>query len=132
MRLDFDSMQEMAAALGSGAILVFDQSTCMVDMLGSVLRFFRHESCGQCTPCRVGTDALVRLLDAVRSGSGDEGILELMMEITETMNLASLCPLGQSVALPMGTALSRFREEFQRHLASTDCPRCRQPEGALT
>jgi len=132
VRLDFDSMREMAAALGSGAILVFDQSVCMVDMLGSVLRFFRHESCGQCTPCRVGTDALVRLLDSIRNGEGDEGILELMMEITDTMNLASLCPLGQSVALPVGTALSRFRGEFQRHLEGGECPRCRQSEGALT
>jgi len=121
----------MAAALGSGAVLVMDESACIVDMLASVLRFFRHESCGQCTPCRAGTDALVRLIEAVRRGEGDGRTLGLMTEIVETMRLASLCPLGQSVALPVTTALTHFRDEFEAHLAGEPCPRCHKLEGAL-
>jgi len=131
VRMDFDSLREMAAALGSGAVLVMDESACIVDMLASVLRFFRHESCGQCTPCRAGTDALVRLVEAVRRGDGDGRTLELMTEIVETMRLASICPLGQSVALPVTTALTHFRDEFEAHLAGEACPRCRKLEGAL-
>ncbi len=129
VRLDFDSMRELAAALGSGAVLVMDDSACMVDMLASVLRFFRHESCGQCTPCRAGTDALVRLIDTIRSGEGDGRTLSLMREIVETMRLASLCPLGQSVALPVTTALDRFRAEFEGHLGGNPCLRCRELVG---
>jgi NADH:ubiquinone oxidoreductase subunit F (NADH-binding) len=125
-RLDFDSMRELAAALGSGAVLVMDDTTCLVDMLASVLRFFRHESCGQCTPCRAGTDVLVRLVEQVRRGEGDERTLKLMLETAEVMNLASLCPLGQSVALPTASALSRFRTEFEAHLAGAPCPRCQE------
>ncbi|MBC7097641.1 NADH-quinone oxidoreductase subunit NuoF [Candidatus Bipolaricaulota bacterium] len=129
VRMDFDSLRELAAALGSGAVLVMDQSACMVDMLASVLRFFRHESCGQCTPCRAGTDVLVRLVEAIRRGEGDRRTLDLILETVETMSLASLCPLGQSVALPVKTCLSRFREEFEVHLSGEPCPHCREPQG---
>jgi len=124
--LDFDSLREIGAVLGSGAVLVLDESTCLVDTLASVLRFFRHESCGQCTPCRAGTDVLVRLIDQLRQGEGDARTLELILETAEVMNLASLCPLGQSVALPVKSALSRFREEFEAHLSGTPCPRCEE------
>ncbi|MCR4391792.1 MAG: NADH-quinone oxidoreductase subunit NuoF [Candidatus Acetothermia bacterium] len=125
VRMDFDSLAERAAVLGSGAILVMDETTCMVDMLGSVLRFFRHESCGQCVPCRTGTDALVRLMGALQAGEGDERILSQMVEIVDAMRLASLCPLGQSVALPVRTAMDGFRDEFLAHARGSPCPRCR-------
>lgn len=124
VRLDFDSLAGKAAVLGSGAVLVMDEMTCMVDMLGSILRFFRHESCGQCVPCRVGTDLLVRILEGIRRGMADEGALSRMAEIVETMRLSSLCPLGQSLALPVRSALENFREEFLAHLAGQPCPAC--------
>ncbi len=126
VRLDFDSLREIGATLGSGAVLVLDDTTCLVDVLASVLSFFHHESCGQCTPCRAGTDVLVRLVEQVRRGEGDERTLKLMLETAEVMNLASLCPLGQSVALPVTSALSRFRAEFEAHLAGAPCPRCQE------
>ncbi|MBC7092586.1 NADH-quinone oxidoreductase subunit NuoF [Candidatus Bipolaricaulota bacterium] len=124
VRMDFDSLAERAAVLGSGAILVMDETTCIVDMLGSVLRFFRHESCGQCVPCRAGTDALVRLMAALQAGEGGERILSQMVEIVDAMRLASLCPLGQSVALPVCTAVDGFRDEFLAHARGNPCPRC--------
>lgn len=122
--LDFDSLAGRAAVLGSGAVLVMDETTCMVDMLGSIFRFFRHESCGQCVPCRVGTDLLVRLLSDIQMGRGDESYLDRMVEVAEAMRLASLCPLGQSLSLPLSSVLAGFREEFLAHLAGEPCPRC--------
>ena len=125
VRMDFDSMREAGAALGSGAVTVVAEEGCVVDLLGSILRFFRHESCGQCTPCRVGTDLLVRLHEAVCSGNAGPAILERMLEVAEAMQAASLCPLGQSVILPLGTALRWFRKDFEDHITNGPCPRCR-------
>jgi len=125
VRLDFDSLAERAAALGSGAVLVMDESACIVDMLGSVLRFFRHEACGQCAPCRSGTDVLARLVSGLQIGAADGRVFAQMIEVVDAMRAASLCPLGQSVALPVRTALAGFRDEFESHLAGAPCPRCR-------
>lgn len=124
VRLDFDSLAERAAALGSGAVLVMDESACMVDILSSVLRFFRHESCGQCVPCRSGTDVLVRLIGSLQIGAGRLHTLDQMVHIVDAMRAASLCPLGQSVALPVRTALAAFRDEFAVHLDGRPCPQC--------
>lgn len=124
VRLDFDSLAERAAALGSGAVLVMDESACMVDMLSSVLRFFRHESCGQCVPCRSGTDVLVRLVETLQIGTADCQTLDQMVGIVDAMRAASLCPLGQSVALPVRTALAAFTNEFTGHLKGRPCPQC--------
>ncbi|MFH1609194.1 MAG: NADH-ubiquinone oxidoreductase-F iron-sulfur binding region domain-containing protein, partial [Candidatus Bipolaricaulota bacterium] len=118
------ALAERAAALGSGAVLVMDDSACIVDMLGSVLRFFRHEACGQCAPCRSGTDVLVRLLSGLQVGAANGRVLEQMVEVVDAMRAASLCPLGQSVALPVRTALAGFRDEFESHLVGIPCPRC--------
>ena len=124
VRLDFDSLAERAAALGSGAVLVMDESACMVDMLSSVLRFFRHESCGQCAPCRSGTDVLARLIANLQTATADRRTLDQMVQIVDAMRAASLCPLGQSVALPVRTAFAAFRDEFIAHLAEHRCPQC--------
>lgn len=123
--LDFDSLAGKAAVLGSGAVLVMDDTTCIVDMLGSILRFFRHESCGQCVPCRVGTDLLVRIWERIRGGEAGAEALGRMVEVVEVMRQASLCPLGQSLALPVRSALEKFREEFLAHARGAPCPRCR-------
>ncbi|MGY4707843.1 NADH-quinone oxidoreductase subunit NuoF [Candidatus Bipolaricaulota sp. J31] len=125
VRMDFDSMREAGAVLGSGAIVVLDDGACVLDVLSAVLRFFRHESCGQCTPCRVGTDLLVKLHEAVCAGKADPSVLDRMLEVAEAMQVASLCPLGQSVVLPVGTALRWFRGEFEKHITEGPCPRCR-------
>ncbi|MFN3347174.1 MAG: NADH-quinone oxidoreductase subunit F, partial [Candidatus Bipolaricaulaceae bacterium] len=126
VRLDFDSLAGRAAVLGSGAVLVMDDTTCIVHMLGGILRFFRHESCGQCVPCRAGTDLLVRLWERIRQGQAPKDTLARMVELTEVMRQASLCPLGQSLSLPVRSALEKFREEFLAHAAGSPCPACRK------
>jgi len=114
--MDFDSLQELSAVLGSGAILVLNEDASIVDLLDGILSFFKHESCGQCAPCRGGTVALKTLSERVRNGTGTLADLDKMIEIAETMQAMSLCPLGQSPILPIQTALRHFRAEFEARL----------------
>jgi len=113
LAMDFDSLLEYAAVLGSGAVLVVDEEASIVELLHGILRFFRHESCGQCAPCRAGTARLVDLSSRVLDGGGTEADLDRMIDVAETMQAASLCPLGQSVILPLRSALRSFRPEFE-------------------
>jgi NADH-quinone oxidoreductase subunit F len=113
VEMDFDSLQEYAAVLGSGSILVLEEETSIPDLLHGILRFFRHESCGQCAPCRAGTRALLAVSERLRAGRGLPTDLDLMVDVAETMQARSLCPLGQSVILPVTSALRTFRSEFE-------------------
>jgi len=111
--MDFDGLQELSAVLGSGAILVFNEDASIVEMLDGILAFFKHESCGKCGPCRGGTQALKAIMGRIREGNGDVQDLDKMVEIATTMQAMSLCPLGQSVILPITSALQHFRAEFE-------------------
>jgi len=113
VEMDFDSLREYAAVLGSGSILVLEEETSIPELLHGILRFFRHESCGQCAPCRAGTRALLAIMDRLLAGNGLATDLDLMIEVAETMEARSLCPLGQSVILPVTSALRAFRSEFE-------------------
>jgi len=115
--MDFDGLQELSAVLGSGAILVFCEDASIVEMLDGILAFFKHESCGQCAPCRGGTQALKTIMGRIRDGHGDKRDLERMVEIATTMQATSLCPLGQSVILPITSALQHFRAEFEARIS---------------
>jgi NADH:ubiquinone oxidoreductase subunit F (NADH-binding)/(2Fe-2S) ferredoxin len=112
VKMDFNSLQEYAAVLGSGAILVMNEDADMVDMLWSVIRFFRHESCGKCSPCANGNEILYRLITDVRNGKGKEEDLEHMIMLSETMKESSFCALGQSLLMPVKSAIENFREDF--------------------
>ncbi|MBE0636602.1 NADH-quinone oxidoreductase subunit NuoF [Candidatus Bipolaricaulota bacterium] len=115
--MDFEGLKELSAVLGSGAILVFNEDASIVDMLDGILAFFKHESCGQCVPCRAGTVALKTIMGRVRAGNGEARDLNKMVEIATTMQVMSLCPLGQAVILPITTALKHFRAEFEALIA---------------
>jgi len=112
VNMDYNSLQEYAAVLGSGAILVMCHSADMVDMLWSVLRFFRHESCGKCIPCAKGTNLLFKLIDGIRNGKGKESDLDEMIRISDGMFKTSFCALGQSPCMPISSAINNFREDF--------------------
>lgn len=111
--MDFDGLQELAAVLGSGAILVFNEDASIVEVLDGILTFFKHESCGQCVPCRAGTRALKTIMGRIREGNGEARDLDTMVEVATAMQAASLCPLGQSVIMPITSALQHFRPEFE-------------------
>lgn len=119
--MDYDSLAEAGSALGSGALLVIDDSHCIVDILCCFMKFFQHESCGQCTPCREGTARLYQLLSALAAGEAGQDEIKLIKELCQTMQLSSLCGLGQSAPNAVVTALQYFTDEIQRHAAG-ECP----------
>lgn len=112
VKMDLNSLNQYYAVLGSGAILVMNENTSIVDMLWSILRFFRHESCGKCSPCRNGTQQLYDLINNIKKGQATEDDLDKLMLIAETMQQTSFCALGQSPIMPIRSALDNFRDEF--------------------
>ncbi len=120
VNLDFESLKENKAVLGSGAILVMDEGTSIPDMLFSIAKFFAHESCGQCVPCRIGTQQILQIIYRLRQGKGRQGDPETMLELAETMFKSSLCPLGQSLIMPVKSALENFKEEFALDISHAD------------
>ncbi|MHB8110538.1 MAG: NADH-quinone oxidoreductase subunit NuoF [Syntrophorhabdaceae bacterium] len=116
VKMDFINLKEYAAVLGSGAILVMDEHTDIVDMLRSVLHFFKHESCGHCVPCRLGTKQLVEIVDKIAAGKGKPGDIEKMVKISEVMRDTSFCPLGQSLNLPISSSLKYFKDEVYNRI----------------
>ncbi len=116
VQLDFVNLKEYAAVLGSGAILVMDESADVVDMLQSVLHFFKHESCGHCVPCRLGTAQLVKIIDRVAASKGTSEDIKKLLNISEVMRDTSFCPLGQSLHLPISSLLKYFKEEVNARI----------------
>jgi NADH-quinone oxidoreductase subunit F len=116
VKMDFENLKENKAVLGSGAVLVMNEATSMVDMLFSIVKFFAHESCGQCAPCRIGNRQILNIVYRIRHGAGKAGDLETMLQLAEFMARSSLCPLGQSLVLPIKSALNNFREEFAANI----------------
>ena len=119
--IDYGSMSKVGGALGSGTMLVMDESVCAVDFIRSVAVFFAHESCGQCTPCREGTPQILRTITRICQGQGTLADLEFMERLAATMMDASFCPLGQTAPAPMLSALKNFRQEFEEHINEKKC-----------
>jgi NADH:ubiquinone oxidoreductase subunit F (NADH-binding) len=115
VRMDFESLQEKDAVLGSGAIIVMAEDKSIPDMLHSILRFFGHESCGKCVPCRVGTRQLLMLLEKIMAGGPNTSFdIDALLQQSELMARTSLCPLGQSPVLPIKSAVRHFRNELEQ------------------
>ncbi|MGC9398550.1 MAG: NADH-quinone oxidoreductase subunit NuoF [Anaerolineae bacterium] len=119
--MDFHSMREAGAALGSGALLVCGDDTCIVDLAYVLERFFVSESCGKCTPCRVGTAQMLESLERLRRGYGTQVDLDRLEEAAVYAAEASFCGLGQAAPVPIITGLRYFREEFEAHTQG-ECP----------
>jgi len=120
--LDYDSLAKAGSMLGSAAMIVMDDSTCMVDMALRAARFYVHESCGECTPCRIGTSRMVQLLTRVTTGQSSWQDIETLQELAERMRSDSRCGLGQAAPLPFLSSLNYFREEYQAHIEEKRCP----------
>lgn len=115
-RMTYDNLKEKGATLGSGAVIIMAEGDSIYDILHNCLRFFRHESCGKCVPCRVGTTQLVREADQLRNGHPDKkGLLANMVRESQIMAATSLCPLGQSPILPLESAIRYFEKELITH-----------------
>jgi len=119
--LDFDSLAAKGTMLGSGAVIVMDSSTCMVKTAYIINRFFSHESCGKCTPCRDGTPWLTKVLRRIEHGEGRPSDLDLLDGICENIFGRTFCPLGDGAVMALRGALKNFREEFQYHIDHKRC-----------
>jgi len=122
VQLDFDSVQAAGSYLGSAAVIVVDERACMVQLALRAEKFYMHESCGKCTPCREGTRWLVRLLEKIETGEGTRADLDLVVEVCDRIEGKSLCALGDFAVWCVGSYVEKFRDEFQRHLHEGGCP----------
>jgi len=113
---DFDSLGKAGSMLGSGAIIVVDDSTPIVDLAMKLAKFYRHESCGKCTPCREGTNWTVKMLERIDSGEATPMDLDIMASVQEHIIGNCLCVLGDAMAMPIGSMIAKFRGEFEAHI----------------
>ncbi|UYL08856.1 NADH-quinone oxidoreductase subunit NuoF [Bdellovibrio sp. SKB1291214] len=111
--LDYESLAGLGTMLGSGAVIVMDDSQCMVDMLGVLTHFYAHESCGQCTPCREGTGWLNKILHSILEGRGRLQDIDLLVKVADNMKGKTICALSDAAALPVLSFVTKFRDEFE-------------------
>ncbi|MBI5666100.1 MAG: NADH-quinone oxidoreductase subunit NuoF [Nitrospirae bacterium] len=119
--MDFVAMPKAGSMLGSGAVIVMDDSVCMVKVAYRALKFFEHESCGKCVPCREGTDWLRKVLERIENGNGKEGDIELLTDIAGIMLGKTFCPLGDGAAGVVMGMIKHFRNEFEEHIKNSRC-----------
>ncbi len=123
-RVDFDSLSDAGAMMGSGGMVVMDEDTCMVDVARYFLDFTQKESCGKCTFCRIGTHHLLHILKRITKGEGREGDLEQLEMLSQDLRKGSLCGLGRTASNPVLTSLQYFRDEYEAHIKEKRCPAC--------
>jgi len=120
--MDFDSFRNAGVSLGSGALLVCDEDTCVVDLAKVILLFFRNECCGKCTPCRIGTLMLYEIMSQISEGKASLHDIDQMQKISEAMSEVSNCGLGQTASTALRDFLKYFREEIETHIIDRVCP----------
>ena len=120
--VDFEALTEAGAMMGSGGMVVMDESACMVDVAKYFLEFLQDESCGKCVPCRLGTNRMLELVTDIAEGRGSEEHLALLGDLGETVALASLCALGKTAPNPVLTTMRYFRSEYEAHVREQRCP----------
>lgn len=121
--VDYDSLGALGAIMGSGGMIVLDEDTCMVDIAKFFLDFVVDESCGKCSPCRIGTKRMYEIIDNISNGKGKEGDIELLIELATTIKATALCGLGQTAPNPVLSTIRYFRDEYEEHIKDKKC-RC--------
>lgn len=119
--MDFDSLQKAGSGLGSGAVIVLDETTCIVKLLSRISKFYMEESCGQCTPCREGTGWLYRLVNDIEHGRGTMQDLETLRRAAKNIEGRTICAFGEAAAWPVGGCLKHFYDEFVYHIEHGKC-----------
>jgi len=119
--MDYDSIAKSGSMLGSGAVIVMDETTCMVRALERLSYFYFEESCGQCTPCREGTGWLYRMVHRIEHGKGRQEDLDLLVSVADNIIGRTICALGDAAALPVKSFIQHFRQEFQYHIDHRRC-----------
>jgi len=122
LKIDYDEITKTGAIMGSGGLIVLDETTCMVDLAKFFLTFTQNESCGKCTFCRIGTKRMLEILERITSGEGKEEDLDLLEDLAYKIKDSSLCGLGQTAPNPVLTTLKYFRDEYEAHIKEKRCP----------
>ncbi len=122
MPVDYESLAGIGSMMGSGGMVVLDNTTCMVDIAKFFLSFTENESCGKCVPCRIGTKRMLEILTRITEGKGKEGDIDLLLELGKDIKLSSLCGLGQSAPNPVLSSINFFRDEYESHIKDRVCP----------
>jgi NADH-quinone oxidoreductase subunit F len=119
--LDYESLKELGAIIGSGGMIVLDDTSCMVDVARYFLEFIQEESCGKCVPCRVGTKRMLEILSRICNGEGEEGDIDKLVELGTQIKQTALCGLGQTAPNPVLSTIRHFREEYVAHIRDKHC-----------
>jgi len=127
-KIDYDSLIAAGAMMGSGGVVVLDETNCMVNVAQFFLTFTQRESCGKCIPCRVGTKTMLDILDRITAGKGKEGDIERLEALANDIKISSLCGLGQTAPNPILTTIRYFRDEYEAHIYKQKCPARECPE----
>lgn len=125
VNLDYESIASKGSLLGSGGMIIIDQETCIVWALENLARFYSHESCGQCSPCREGTGWSYKILKRMVEGRSSAANIDLVLDIGQKMAGKTICVLADSLSMPIASYIGKFRDEFEAHV-SGNCPRCPQ------
>ncbi len=120
--VDYESLAQAGSIMGSGGMVVLDETSCMVNTAKFFLEFTQSESCGKCTPCRIGTKRMLEILERITSGAGREGDIELLEELSSYIRATSLCGLGMTAPNPVISTLKYFRNEYEAHIKFKKCP----------
>lgn len=120
--IDFDNLVQKGSMMGSGGAIVMDEDNCMVDVAKFYMEFICDESCGKCSPCRVGTKRILEILTRITEGNGELEDLDTLEELSKTIRKNSLCALGQTAANPVNSTLAHFRDEYISHIVDKKCP----------
>lgn len=118
---EYDALTRLGAIMGSGGLIAMDEDTCMVDTARFFMEFIQDESCGKCVACRIGTKRMLEILERITRGEGEDGDIELLEELGETIKATAMCGLGQSAPNPVLSAIRFFREEFEEHIRNKHC-----------
>ena len=122
MPVDYESLKELGSIMGSGGMIVMDDTACMVDVAKFFMQFCKDESCGKCTPCRVGTSHMFNILDRITKGTATMQDLDMLEDLCDLVGNASLCGLGQTAPNPVASTLRYFRDEYISHIKDKECP----------
>ncbi len=120
--VDYDTLISIGSMMGSGGLIVMDEDNCMVDIAKFFLGFTVDESCGKCTPCRIGTRRMLEILERITEGKGEEGDIEKLIELGNTIKATALCGLGQTAPNPVLSTIRYFRDEYEAHIREKRCP----------
>ena len=119
--MDFDALKEAGTGLGTAGVIVMDKSTDVVKAISRLSYFYKHESCGQCTPCREGTGWMYRMVERIENGHGKMEDLDVLNSVADNIQGRTICALGDAAAMPVRAFVKNFREEFEYHIEHKHC-----------